>query len=274
MKLGVSYIVFDGAELLESSIDQIREHVDFIQVIYQSISWFGAPIKPADLELMKKLKTSGKIDELTIFDKFITLRSAGHRDIIKAKSFEMAKRQLGLTSCLNQGCSHYLSMDVDEFYISSQFKEAKDFIIQNAIDLSAAGFINYVNLPTLHRGLSGMFVPFICKISTSSKMNRGFFVKCDPTRGIVTPGKRTHRFNPSMIKMHHMETVRKDLKSKYDATTRGIFQRNKTNALVSNIKSVTESTTHFGFNKIIFPGTDSGPLHKVDNIFNIPYKTW
>ena len=128
MKLGVSYIVFDGAELLESSIDQIREHVDFIQVIYQSRSWFGNPIKPDDVELMKKLKVSGKIDDLTLFDKFVPLRTKNSRDIIKAKSFEMAKRQTGLDSCLNQGCSHYLCMDVDEFYISSQFKEAKDFI--------------------------------------------------------------------------------------------------------------------------------------------------
>ena len=41
MKLGVSYNVFDGEELLESSIKSIRDNVDHISVVYQTISNFG-----------------------------------------------------------------------------------------------------------------------------------------------------------------------------------------------------------------------------------------
>ena len=43
MNLGVSYNVFDGEELLEGSIFQIRNEVDYISVVYQSISNFGHP---------------------------------------------------------------------------------------------------------------------------------------------------------------------------------------------------------------------------------------
>jgi hypothetical protein len=274
MKLGVSYIVFDGAELLESSIDQIREHVDFIQVIYQNRSWFGTPAKSDDIALMQKLKRSGKIDALTLFDQFIPMTSKGNREVVTAKDYERKKRQFGLDSVISNGCTHYLCMDVDEFYVSSQFKAAKDSIIQNSIDLSSVRFINYVNIPTLHRGTDAAHVPFICKITSVSKMGRGFFVKCDVTRGMTTSGRKTHSFGSNIIMMHHMETVRKDLKLKYDATTRSIFKRDKTNELISNIRSVTNKTLSFGFNKIIFPGTPSATLHEVENIFNIPYEKW
>ena len=41
MKLGVSYNLFDGEELLEGSIKQIRSEVDYISVVYQEVSNFG-----------------------------------------------------------------------------------------------------------------------------------------------------------------------------------------------------------------------------------------
>ena len=34
MKLGVSYNLFDGEELLESSIKSIRDNVDYVSVVY------------------------------------------------------------------------------------------------------------------------------------------------------------------------------------------------------------------------------------------------
>ena len=38
-KLGVSYNLFNGEELLEASIKSIRQNVDYINVIYQEYSW-------------------------------------------------------------------------------------------------------------------------------------------------------------------------------------------------------------------------------------------
>lgn len=274
MKLGVSYIVFDGVELLEHSIKQIRNHVDFIQVIYQTQSWFGKPIKNEDMLELKRLERSNLVDELTLFSSFRPLQTKGSRDIVTAKDLERAKRQVGLVTCKSRGCSHYLCMDVDEFYITEQFARAKEYIRSNNISLSAVSFLNYVNIPTLHRGSDGSTVPFICKLDSTSKMQKGFFTKCDPTRGISSIGKNNHKFSPKDILMHHMETVRKDLHLKYDSTTRSIFKRDRTSELVANIRSVNENTKTFGFNKIIFPGTPDVNLTKVENIFNIPYEKW
>jgi hypothetical protein len=271
MKLGVSYIVFDGVELLEHSIKQIRRHVDFLQVIYQDQSWFGRSISPESVLELEKLKRKGLIDSLIKFTQFIPVQPGA---AFRSKTYERAKRQMGLQSCLTAGCTHYLCMDVDEFYIEEEFKSAKEIISVKGYTSTAVKFINYVNYPTLHRGYDSSSVPFICKIDLNSKMDSKFFIKCDPTRGIIPVGESTHQFKGSEISMHHMETVRKDLRLKYESTTRALFIRSKTNELVSNIKSVREDTEVFGFNKIIYPKSSKVRLKKVDNIFNIPYERW
>jgi hypothetical protein len=274
MKLGVAYIAFDGTELLEHSIRQIRNNVDYICVLYQKRSWFGHPISKEDLQNLELLKKSNLIDDLIDFDRFIPVRGANTKNIKKVKHYELQKRQFGLNVCLNKGCTHYLCMDVDEFYESSEFKRAKREIEINDYDITAVKFINYVNLPTIHRGFDSSHVPFICKINPAAKMTSNFFVRVDPTRGIKNGGKKSHQFNKSEIKMHHMETVRKNLTVKYASTTRAIFQRNRTSELVSRIKSVNEQSTNFTFNKIIFPKSGKMKLTQCQNIFNIPYQTW
>lgn len=274
MKLGVSYIVFDGVELLEHSIKQIRKHVDYVQVIYQSSSWFGHQIKNEDLITLNSLKLSGLVDDLTKFSDFVPLKDSLANSIAKAKAYEKAKRELGLRSALRKGCTHYLCMDVDEFYLEDQFALAKEEIEKNDYGLTAVKFINYVNVPTLHRGYDSSRVPFICKIGPSSSMTSRFFVKCDPTRGISSRVNSTHDFDPEMITMHHMETVRRDLKTKYEATTRAIFKRSNTKDLIDSIKRASQDKPELDFKKIIFPSLGKMRLKSCDNLFKIPFETW
>jgi hypothetical protein len=274
MKLGVTYIVFDGIELLEHSIKQIREHVDYVNVIYQERSWFGSPIHAEELRTLNRLKGSNLIDDLTKFTAFSPIQVKSPQAIMRAKGYEKAKRQLGLDMSRKKGCTHYLCMDVDEFYISDQFAAAKSEIIKKGYSQTAVRFINYVNTPTMHRGYDPNRVPFICKINGTSKMTPAFFVKCDPTRGITGGKAGNHEFKPAEITMHHMETVRKNLLLKYSSTTRAVFKRAKTNELVKSIKSVSESQPTVNFNKIIFPALGSIKLTKCENIFNIPYDMW
>lgn len=274
MKLGVTYIVFDGAELLEHSIRQIRSHVNYISVIYQNVSWFGVPLPKEDLTILQNLLRAKQIDELMPFSSFVALKDKSLSSIMKAKSYETAKRQFGLNLCLRRGCTHYLCMDVDEFYESAQFAAAKAEIIKNNYDRTAARLINYVNIPTLHRGYDSVRVPFICKISHASRMGSKFFVKCDPTRGISGITGKSHEFAPNLLTMHHMETVRKNLLLKYNSTTRGLMDRKRTAELVNIIGKINEKSTSFDFKKIIFPKSGHGKLTPCKNIFNIPYQKW
>jgi len=274
MKLSVSYIVFDGVELLEHSIRQIRKHANHISVIYQNFSWFGKKLSAADLIILKSLARSGQIDELILFSSFVPLRNKTQSSILTAKSYERDKRQVGLSAALRNSCTHYLCMDVDEFYTSDQFATAKNLIKTSGFESTAVRLINYVNIPTVHRGYDSIRVPFICKISNASKMSTSFFVKCDPTRGISPVSAKKHEFAPNIITMHHMETVRKDILLKYDSTTRMIFNRERTRELINSIKSVNEKSKSVNFKKIIFPGLNQVTLSTCKNIFGIPYTTW
>jgi hypothetical protein len=274
MKLGVAYIVFDGIELLEHSILPIRQHCDYISIIYQNVSWFGKKADPDDLKKINSLKTKGLIDDIFIFNDFSPLKSSSRSSIQIAKKYELLKRQFGLLKCLEAKCTHYLCMDVDEFYESNEFLNAKNKIIKFGYTATAVRFINYVKTPTLHRGFDPNRVPFICKISHTTTLSNNFFVKCDPTRGINNGYNKNYEFSHSEIKMHHMETVRKNLNLKYESTTRMIFQRDRMSELINKIKSVNEKTKNFNFNKIIFPGIKSVSLTSCENIFNIPFTSW
>jgi hypothetical protein len=274
MKLGVSYTVFDGIELLEYSIKQIRNHVDFIHVAYQEYSWFGIPISPEDLDTLNTLTRKGLIDSLEKFSSFKKV-NVSPTSIRVSKGFETAKRQFGLKSCLAKNCTHFISMDVDEFYKSGEFKMAKDKIIEEDISLTSCGFINYVNLPIYHRGYDGSTVPFICKVNNKTKHQKGFFSKCDPTRGLNKTYKgKNYKFSKNELTMHHMETVRKDLFKKYYSTTRAVFNRKKTRELIGSIKSVNEKNKKLNFKKIIFPSLGSIPIVECDNLFKIKYELW
>lgn len=44
---GVSYSAFDGDEILEGSLRSIRGEADYINVIYQTQSWYGDPLPGA-----------------------------------------------------------------------------------------------------------------------------------------------------------------------------------------------------------------------------------
>ncbi len=266
MKLFVSYIVFDGIELLEASINQIRDQVDIIQVIYQNTSWFNKQILKEDLEILYDLKKRKLIDKLDCFTnfKFVDLNSTHYIRIIKR--YETAKRDFGLKTARLEKATHFMSMDVDEFYKPIEFYKAKEIVEENDFELTSCKFINYVNTPEYQRGYDSKVVPFICKINEYSRIGQGFFAECDPTRGI-TPGENTFEFNPGLISMHHMETVRKNLKHKYESTTRYNLKRNEIDKLVENIKG---STTTVNFGGIIYPGfKEAQKLVKVENYFNI-----
>lgn len=273
-KLGATYIVFDGIELLESSIKQIRASVDFLCVVYQTTSWFGARIAEEDMSTLKRLEREGLIDSLVQFKEFKPVSSYSKDKIHASKKYETAKRDLSLHVCINSGCTHYICLDVDEYYDPRQFHSAKQYIYDNNIHYSACKYINYAT-PVLHRGLSSMYVPFISRITPSSKNGKRFFVQVDPTRGIHTAhAKNVISFNTGDLVMHHMEMVRKNIYRKYESTTRLNLDRDNLTPLADIINSIGKDDKSIDFNRIIYYGSEKFKLIKTKNRFDIPYKQW
>ncbi len=228
IKLGISYNLFDGEELLEASIKSVRKSAHYISVVYQIVSNCGET-RNNDIEIkLADLKERGLIDEYVLYNTNLNLHASEN---------ERNKRQLGLKISKKAGCTHYLSMDTDEFYFEDEIERAKDFIVRKKIECSAVSIIEYLKDPTYQlvsnyifspanehaHELSGQFtfyVPFICKINVPKRVKSKGYFPCvvDPTRKMNGLGK-FFLFPKHEIAMHHMSTIRKDLEKKFRNST-------------------------------------------------------
>jgi|688.fasta_scaffold734555_2 hypothetical protein len=251
MKLIAVYSVFDGEELLEHSINSIRNCVDYILVIYQKESNFGIisdTVEPKVIEL----KNKGLIDEIMFF------KTIKQNPLIN----EITKRNLGVERAKELGFTHFLTVDCDEFYFKSDFEKAKNFIKNNDIDTSVCWVQNYHKKPEYKIvGLSEPFkVPFINKLYPNTQLILGgqyFTDMVDPTR-ITNTKNKNYFFDKETIMMHHYTTIRKDIRKKYESWTCRLNYKN------DNV--IDEKA-----NKIINYNieTDEPKCELVENYFNI-----
>ena len=119
MKLGISYNLFDGEELLEASLKSVREEAFHINVVYQTTSYYGNNSSPYIKDFLLNLKNKGLIDEIFHYERDFSKNDKHY--------FEREKRNIGLSIARKNGCTHFLSMDVDEFYDREQLKKAKKY---------------------------------------------------------------------------------------------------------------------------------------------------
>lgn len=223
MILSVSYNLYDGEELLEGSISQIRKNVDYISVVYQNISNFGS--KRTSLEpFLKDLKSRGMIDEFILFVPNLT--KSAHKN-------ELKKRNIGLELAKIAGCTHFMSMDTDEFYIPKDFAEAKNKIIAEDVDAS------YCNMQTYYKSWDysiyppeEYFVSFIFKIlENRSFKSCEFELLVDPTRNMVS--EKYYIFDRNEIEMMHGSYIRKNIGAKLNNSSAKKNFRNKINHLIN-----------------------------------------
>lgn len=206
-RIGASYNLYDGEELLPSSVRSIRPQVDFINVVYQDVSNFGergpCPLEP----FLRGLQEKGLIDRYIRYEPDLDL---------KAGENEHRKRVIGLNACREAGCGYYLDMDVDEYYRPVEFERARDFVFRHGIDVSAVTIFAYIKSPC-YRVSTDCYVPFLIRMphrECTYPARRVFPVAVDPTRILRTEG-RFYLFENKTFAMHHMSWVRYDLERKF-----------------------------------------------------------
>ena len=218
MKLGVAYNVFDGEELLESSIEAIRGVVEHVNVVYQTVSNFGNPCAPGLKRMLYGLRERKLVDDLYEY-----APDLGKRVCVN----EVGKRNLGLQIAKTHGCTHFLSMDCDEFYDRSEMALAKEYIEQCHIEASACCVLGYIKEPVFQYQGGTAYVPFIAKIHPRSRIRLGmpFPLSTDATRRLNGDRKfflfrrKFHLFPREELVMHHMGLVRRDIFVKYQNST-------------------------------------------------------
>lgn len=212
MKLGVSYNVFDGLELLRPSIENIRPHADYLSIVYQVQSNYGQ-VDASVETVVADLFSGGLVDEIMLYSPDFSLSGADN---------ELIKRNIGLALSRYQQCTHYLSMDCDEFYEPSQMTYAKK-IIDDGVDRSSCGLVTYYRFPYLAVDPPEKYdVTFISRIWPNSEfiLNGHFPVLVDPTRRMNDARMDGQgifcRFSRREIVMHHFSYVRNNLRKKLE----------------------------------------------------------
>jgi len=221
LKFGAAYNLCTGSELIMDSILSIRKNVDYITVIYNEISVNNIPVKNNLKELLQKLKDEKLIDD---FKLFVHKKEIEEKEIHN-KHKEIEQRNEGLQMCKDNGCTHFMTMDCDEFYTDSEFKKAKEEIIKNDFNSTYCKMISYykdeshvIDPPEEY------FVPFIYKIINNCEFHiQEFPVLCDPSREYFVGKYKI--FDRSELQMHHFTYVRNDLADKlFNAPTKEKYE--------------------------------------------------
>jgi hypothetical protein len=227
MKIGVSYNLFDGEELLEGSINTIRESVDYISIIYQTTSNFGNECSTDLLPLLNNLKEKRLIDDLFEYKPNIKMGGSWN---------EVVKRNLGVNFSLLNKCTHHLAMDADEYYLQNEFEYMKKIIEEGNYDAAACQMVTYYK-KSIYRldPKEDYYVSLLFKINENKEFILGypFPVEVDPTRRMVS--KNCKIFTREEIEMHHLSYIRKNISSKF----------NNSSAKVNFMKSINELIEYY-----------------------------
>ena len=215
MILGISYNIFDGEELLKFSVKTMRPCVNYISVVYQDLSNLGNPISESIFPLLSELKRDGLIDEIIKYVPNLALKGHGN---------EVAKRNIGLESCINAGCSHFMTMDCDEFYKNDEFEHAKNVIISEGYETTACQMKTYYKTPEyIITPPETYYVPFISKLD-SRRFGMGISwpspISADPTRRLKSD--KLFAFSREKLEMHHMSYVRTNIRAKLNNSSASV----------------------------------------------------
>ena len=226
MILGVSYNLFDGEELLEGSIKQIRDQVDYISVVYQTKSNFGNPADANLVPLLENLKSNGLIDELYLYEP----------STINGSSNETNKRNIGLDLSRKANCTHHMSMDSDEYYTPEEFKYMKEKIEEKDADAAYCQMQTYYK--TWEYALDPpeeYYVSTIYKIKENAKFILGYpcIVLVDPTRR-MSKVSNPLVFTREQVQMLHGSYIRNDIRKKLENSSAVVNFKNDIEKIVNH----------------------------------------
>lgn len=256
MKLGICYMVFDGEEFLEFATKPIRNEVDHISVTYQNTSYFGNKNDSNLEELLNNLKNQGLIDEIIFYEPNLSIHH---------KENELILRNIGLEASRKAGCSHHISLDVDEFIKGEELNFAKQEMEKDDYDLSVINYSNYYKDPTFlvypEQNLKVTFIHPVRNLYTKDIPYPIFPFHMETTRRL-TQSQKYRVFEKNEITMHHMSYVRKNIRKKF---------ANSDNARFYQLKKFYNTFDNYklGDRVCLLPDYLNRRTIQVENYFNI-----
>lgn len=219
MKLGVTYNVWEDAiEHLPISIRLIKPYVDYINIVYQKKSNTGYYIKDANyINIVNSLFNKNIVDSIIEFEPYLGALPSVN---------EVNKRHIGMCDLIDNGkCTHFITMDSDEFYVPNEFIIAKSMVDKYDVLSSTCPIQSYYysyRYKLSH--IDNYQVPFIYKVRDGITFEHSGIIEgytCDPTRVLQKLDSSRHLHLPTLT-MHHMTYVRQNLSSKLYSSSASI----------------------------------------------------
>lgn len=208
MKLGVVYTVWNGLELLDGSISQIRDHVDVIVIAWQKESNKGE-VNPGIEQELQRIKEKHDV-VLVRYEPQMSWST---------KENERKKHNFGLHFLKLMGCTHYMLSACDHYYHGDVFLEAKTKVEKMKVDVSITQMFTYYKHPTWQLNpIESYGMPFISRLWPHTeyvqKPPKKYPIVVDPSIKVNTCEK-IFVFEPRTIMMHHYSMIRADIENKF-----------------------------------------------------------
>jgi hypothetical protein len=264
MKLGVTYNIFDGEEMLFFSLRNLRPMVQHINVVYQTTSNFGNE-NPNLEEALLKYERAGLIDFLHKYEPTLKKNEDGSLRWQNGQENEINKRNIGLQICRANGCDVMMTLDCDELYDPNEFKWAKDDFELGDYDTSFCKMSTYYKEPIYRLyPKEEYYAPLFYKIKKDTQFgyeSADYPVVLDPTRKVKAGYARI--YEREEIEMHHYAYVRNDISSKVINSSSQSDEISKKKVIwhYNNFKDIRDSALMIG-------GVGHG-LIRVENKFDI-----
>lgn len=202
MKLSAIYLVFNGLDLLEGSVNQISPFVDEILIGYQEFSHYGvhsADVKPFVERFCKKHKKARAVH-------FLPRHAENPKKSERRKINQLLREANG---------THFFISATDHYYNQEEFEKCKE--IAKGYQATASKMYTYFKKPEWRiTPIEDYYMPFICRLSTItySKDTKGEWpVYVDPALCIY-PHDDFYAFKEEELMMHHYSFIRKDIGDK------------------------------------------------------------
>lgn len=238
-KLGLSYVIFeDTIDHLEWSIKTIRHLTDYISCVYQKTSYQGNTQTTDYSSYLNELLSKNYIDNIIYTEPDSSL---------SPRKNELKNRNLGLQDAKEKDCTHFLTIDGDEYYIPEEFEKIKNKMIHEEYESSACQMITYYKyLNLILDPPEEYYCPFIYKIKPNLFFNDSTFFPVGVDSNRIYHSDNFLLLKRDDLQMHHMSSVRKDLSIKLrNHSCRGQFD--------SGIDTIVNHHRHYKYpDKILF----------------------
>lgn len=252
MQISASYNFFNGDEHLIPSLLLMRQCVEHISIVWQSVSNSGEPITPYAKQTLLAAQDAGLVDAVIAYEPDLMMER--HEN-------ERAKRRIGLAVARNAGATHFLSVDADEFYRPQEFHAARNLIEKYGCTSTSVNTFLHLKRP-IFRAPDNTCCCFVTAITDMTEIGVLEFPhpNIDPTRRMTANSQNHHHFDPSVVAMYHMNLVRRDLEQKLrNSTTRDTDFLHKVQRAVQQWKPGQD---------FCFPNKGKLDISEVPNEFN------